>query len=175
MKIGTGKAFADDKLADAKRAAKTAAICRKHAARITATSRFLEGVTSRIESASVNVYAWVDVDHWVYDGEDPITLHINFSASVLSMKEGLVPTLLKVLIDAGCEIKESEDYVSSTYAARTFRLERSTTDKHCKVKIAFDAKPKDVAEATCRKVQIGTELKEVAVFKLECPEADLTA
>lgn len=174
MKVHTGKELADRKLDEAKRAARTAAIARKHQAKVTATSRFFEAVTARFDTVPlVGMYSWLDVNQWTSNADDMVALHINITAIVMSMKEGFVPTLIKVLMEAGWDATATSDYVYTTSATREFRLFRPANEKHVATTVVFNAKPSDDEAATCRKIQIGTELKEVPIFKLDCPEADL--
>jgi hypothetical protein len=178
MKMETGKLLVADKANDAKRAAGIAKIARFNQAKLTATMKFMSAVLARFDEAKhgMSAYSWVDVSTYEYN--EPVKIHLTLNAKVISMKDGLVPQVIKVLMDAGFNPEKTEDYVSEWTGMRTFKLSRASNDKHVQMILNFQATVKADEAATCRKIQIGVEVKEVPKYALECDsptEAEIQA
>ncbi len=170
MKLMTGKQLVQDKMNEVKSVQNIAKIARFHQSKTTATMKWLDFVLKRFddEKLAISAHCWTSIHPWV-DSLNPVTIQLNMGVTASSMKEGIVPQMLKVLMDAGFDSKKSHDYVTEWCGRRTFYFTREATDKHHQIKIEFaaDVNDKDAA-ATCRKIQTGVEMQEVPVYKLEC-------
>jgi len=180
MKMNTVKELVNEKADDAKRAANILRIARFHQARTSATMKFMDAVLKRFDETKdgLNAYVWIDVSAYDASEDHAVTVHITLNAKISSMKEGLVPRVIKVLMDAGFDTKKTEDYVTDWTGMRIFSLERPVNEKHFRVVIEFQATVVKAADATCRKIQVGVELKEVPKYALECDspsEAEIAA
>ncbi len=85
--------------------------------------------------------------------------------NIESLKDGRVPHVLGVAESLGFEFNKTEDYASANYAERTFRSELQLGKVQIKLRVVADIK--DGSES-CRKVQVGTEIKEVAKYEIVC-------
>lgn len=148
---------------------KRATLMHKHQVGIRLTLEFIAAVTKRFDESSISANTWVTCDTW--DGcEDPVGIEQSYRARVDSMKEGLVPQMLKVLMEAGFEVTKTND--NANEGSRCFNLVRPKDQAgRLNAVINFYAVVSGSEHATCRKVQIGTEVKEIPVYALECPEA----
>ena len=89
---------------------------------------------------------------------------------VTSMKEGIAPAFMRSLLEAGFDVEATKDTTSSSTARRTFDFKRPGSDRMIAVELTFNASLVDSPDATCRKVQTGTEIKEVPTYQLVCEE-----
>ncbi len=169
MKVTDSNQLIKDRRESANEMQRMAMIAYKHKAKLTATTRFLNRLLDRFDKEEHHLaeYTWLDVSTW----HNSVTLEINLSAPVLSMKEGLVPTLCRVLMNANFEIKRTEDYANEHRGQRAFEFRREKTDDYVEVKLRFEARTMDDEKATCRRVQTGVKVTEVPVYELQCPEA----
>ena len=85
--------------------------------------------------------------------------------NVESLKEGRVPYVLSVAEANGFEFDRTEDWTGETYASRTYRAAQMVGGVD--IRLSIEADIKSDAQA-CRKVQVGTEIKEVAKYAIVC-------
>lgn len=110
--------------------------------------------------ASMSTEIWA---HW--DGTMDLTLRASFEGNVSNFKEGTVPAVLEGIMAAGFEAKKTEDYASEYSAQREYRFEQKVGP--VRVVLNFSAVLKEENDS-CRKVQVGTELREVPKFEIVC-------
>ncbi len=108
-------------------------------------------------SATPSVYMWST-------GPD-CSLDIRFEGNVDSLKEGPVPTMCEFIMAYGLEAKDTYDYAEALCASRTFKFS-GKIGTVC-MSVRFEANINDGSDA-CRKVQVGTEIKEVAKYEIVC-------
>jgi hypothetical protein len=107
--------------------------------------------------ATPSVYSW--------SMGDELNLDIRFEGNVDSLKEGPVPTVCEFIMGFGLESKYTIDYAEAHGASRTFKFAGKVGGVD--VNVRFEANINDGSDA-CRKVQVGTEIKEVAKFEIVC-------
>ena len=107
--------------------------------------------------ATPSVYSWSL-------GEE-LNLDVRFEGNVDSLKEGPVPTMCEFIMSFGLESKYTIDYAESNGASRIFKFAGKVGSVDLNVR--FEANINDGSEA-CRKVQVGTEIKEVAKYEIVC-------
>ena len=93
------------------------------------------------------------------------TLDIRFEGYADSLKTGPVPAICEFIMSHGLEAVDTIDYVADWCASRTFKF----TGKlgNVKMYVRFEANVNDGSDQ-CRKVQVGTEIKEVAKYEIVC-------
>lgn len=111
--------------------------------------------------ASADPEAWY---RWNGDCELSVTAHIEME-KVASLKEGRVPATISAAEKAGFEFDVTQDYVSETYAQRSYKA--VGTFNGVRVRLTLSACVADDAE-TCKRVRTGTELKEVPKYEIVC-------
>jgi hypothetical protein len=133
---------------------------------LTKTTKFLNAVLARYPD--VNPYAWTNVCLW----SKAVTLQVSIIHDVTSMKEGVAPAVMRSLLEAGFDVEKSTDRATDISADRTFEFQRpaNAVTGTIQVNISFTAKLVDAPDATCRKVQTGTEIREVPTYQLVCEE-----
>jgi hypothetical protein len=99
-------------------------------------------------------------------GYSALDLDVDFVVPCESLTEGVVPAVLEAALAAGFDATETADRVNEYTAARVYRFSQSIGP--LRVSLTVRAEVKNTEGATCRKVQIGTEIKEVAKFQLVC-------
>jgi prefoldin subunit 5 len=142
------------------------AIVRKSQKSLTKTTKFLNAVLARYPD--VSPYAWTNICFW----SQSVILQISIVHDVTSMKEGIAPALMRSLLEAGFDVEKSTDRATESMADRVFEFKRPANDVTgtVQVNITFTAKLIDAPDATCRKVQTGTEIREVPTYQLVCEE-----
>jgi hypothetical protein len=93
------------------------------------------------------------------------SLDVRFEGNVDSLREGPVPAVCEFIMAYGLEAKDTYDYAEALCASRTFKFRGKigTVD----MSVRFEANINDGSDA-CRKVQVGTEIKEVAKYEIVC-------
>jgi hypothetical protein len=99
-------------------------------------------------------------------GYSCLDLDVDFVVPCESLTEGVVPAVLEAALAAGFDATETADRVNEYTAARVYRFSQSIGP--LRVTLAVRAEVKNTEGATCKKVQIGTEIKEVPKFQLVC-------
>jgi hypothetical protein len=107
--------------------------------------------------ATPSVYSW--------SVGDELNLDVQFEGNVDSLKEGPVPTVCEFILGFGLESKYTVDYAETHGASRTFKFAGKIGGVD--VNVRFEANINDGSDQ-CRKVQVGTEIKEVAKFEIVC-------
>jgi hypothetical protein len=100
-----------------------------------------------------------------WDGSADNKLDVRFEGSVDSMREGPVPAICEAILGFGLDAKETSDYAADWCASRTFKFEGKIGS--VRLDVRFEANVNDGSDA-CRKVQVGTEIKEVAKYEIVC-------
>jgi hypothetical protein len=108
-------------------------------------------------SATPSVYAW--------SSGDDLGLHVRFEGNVDSLREGPVPAICECVLGFGLDAKDTYDYAETHCASRTFKFAGKVGG--VEVTVRFEANINDGSDA-CRKVQVGTEIKEVAKYEIVC-------
>ena len=142
------------------------AIVRKSQKSLTKTTKFVNAVLARYPD--VSPYAWTNVCFW----SKTVILQLSIVHDVTSMKEGIAPALMRSLLEAGFDVEKSTDRATESTADRVFEFKRPANDVTgtTQVNLTFTAKLIDAPDATCRKVQTGTEIREVPTYRLVCEE-----
>lgn len=92
-------------------------------------------------------------------------LHISIDDTVSSLKEGAIPAILEYILSMGFESKNTKDYVDNAYASRSYNFKSKIGG--VQVTLTIQADVKDDSE-TCKRVQTGVEIKEVAKYEIVC-------
>jgi hypothetical protein len=92
-------------------------------------------------------------------------LHVSIEDTVTSLKDGAVPALLEAIGTYGFEAIGSHDYALEYCASRVYRF--SATIGAVDVIVRVEANIADGSES-CKKVQTGVKLEEVAVYEIQC-------
>lgn len=145
---------------------KELACLRKHQKALTRTTKHVNTVFAR--HPEINAYSWTSVQPWQDDF--PVKLVVSVTHEVISMKEGIAPAFMRSLLEAGFDIEATKDNISDSSARRTFEFKRLGNESKIPVDLTFNAQLVDSPDATCRKVQTGTEIKEVPTYQLVCEE-----
>jgi hypothetical protein len=107
--------------------------------------------------ATPSVYSW--------SAGDELHLAIRFEGNVDSLREGPVPAICECVLGFGLEAKDTYDYAEALCASRTFKFAGKVGGVDLTVR--FEANINDGSDA-CRKVQVGTEIREVAKYEIVC-------
>jgi hypothetical protein len=107
--------------------------------------------------ATPSVYSW--------SVGDELNLDVRFEGNVDSLKDGPVPAVCEFIMGFGLESKYTIDYAEEHGASRTFKFTGKIGGVD--VNVRFEANINDGSDA-CRKVQVGTEIKEVAKYEIVC-------
>jgi hypothetical protein len=100
-----------------------------------------------------------------WDGTADNKLDVRFEGNVNSLKEGPVPAICEAILGFGLEATETSDYAADWCASRTFKFEGKLGT--VRLDVRFEANVNDGSDQ-CRKVQVGTEIKEVAKYEIVC-------
>ena len=92
-------------------------------------------------------------------------LSVTIEDTVSSLKDGAVPALLEAIGTYGFECDSTFDYALEFVASRVFR--HTAKIGSVDVTIRVEANIADGSES-CKKVQTGTKLEEVAVYEIQC-------
>jgi hypothetical protein len=113
-----------------------------------------------------DAFAWPNAYVWAYDAGGA-ELSASFEVPCTSLKDGPLPDILSKALVLGFEATGSDDAVGELYAERKYRFTKRLSDDVV-VKLTIRAAIRDADGATCRKVQVGTKLEEVAQYQLVC-------
>lgn len=103
---------------------------------------------------------------WInWDGSVDNRLDVRFEGNVDSLKSGPVPAICEAILGFGLEATSTSDYAADWCASRTFKFEG--TFGGVRMDVRFEANVNDGSDQ-CRKVQVGTEIKEVAKYEIVC-------
>lgn len=130
----------------------------------TATIAFMERVLARFDGKFSSVNNWIDISGYSTDA----VLRIHLELKVTSLTTGPLADLLRFLMEAELDAKPARDNTGSTYAYREFKFKKEATATMLPIDVVVYASVIEGDDATCRKVQIGVETKEVPVFAIKC-------
>lgn len=103
--------------------------------------------------------------HTMWSGNVHNELHLTIEDVVTSLKDGPLPALLESIGTYGFEVEGTHDYALEYCASRVFRFR--TTIGAVDVTVRVEANIADGSES-CKKIQTGTKLEEVAVYEIQC-------
>ncbi len=107
---------------------------------------------------------WASAEY--YEWDDSVHLSIHASVKVDSLKGQQMADILSAAESVqGLEANATRDYASEDYAERSF-IYRGMVGK-CSVRLVIDARL-PVDGENCRRVQVGTEIKEVPKYEIQC-------
>lgn len=107
---------------------------------------------------------WASAEY--YEWDDAAHLSIHASVKVDSLKGQQMADILGAAESVqGLEANATRDYASEDYAERSF-IYRGMVGK-CSVRLVIDARL-PVDGENCRRVQVGTEIKEVPKYEIQC-------
>lgn len=109
------------------------------------------------------VSATPSVDKW--SNHTDLSLDVRFEGNVNSLREGPVPAICECIAGYGLEAKYTTDYAADWCASRTYKF--SGMIGGVEVSVRFEANINDGSDQ-CRKVQVGTEIREVAKYEIVC-------
>ncbi len=141
------------------------ALLRKHAKAMTKTTKHVNTVFAR--HPTVGAYAWTYVETW---SEAAPLLRLSVIVDVKSMTTGIAPAFMRSLLEAGFDVDKTKDTATADQAQRVFEFRRPGGSGFVPCDLTFTARLQDAPDATCRKVQTGTVVKEVPIFELVCEE-----
>lgn len=101
---------------------------------------------------------------WRDDKEFALVANI-ILVNVVSLKDGRVPQVLQAAEKAGFDVDATQDYVSETFAQREFK--GTGLFNGVSVRLRITAELQDETP-NCRRIQTGTEIKEVAKYEIVC-------
>ena len=103
---------------------------------------------------------------WInWDGTADNRLDVRFEGNVDSLRDGPVPAICEAILGFGLDAKETSDYAADWCASRTFKFEGAFGG--VRMDVRFEANVNDGSDQ-CRKVQVGTEIREVAKYEIVC-------
>ena len=143
---------------------KRMAAVRKNRKAIDATADLLNRRLAGVADDCASLFTWPDID--AYAGTVKIDVAITVTTD--SMLEGVVPQILKAMLDMECEAIASKDTVSSIEARRHYQFKREASEHFLAISIGVDVNIRETDTGTCKKIQTGTKMIEVAEYKLEC-------
>lgn len=143
---------------------KRAAVVHKNKKAINATADLLNRRLAGIGDGSASLFVWPDID--AYGGT--VKIQVSITVTTDSMLEGVVPQILKAMLDMECEATASKDIATAEDARRQYTFKRAATDHFLAFTISVDVNIKETDTGTCKKIQTGTKMVEVAEYKLEC-------
>ena len=100
-----------------------------------------------------------------WDGKSDNRLDVRFEGNVDSLKSGPVPAICEAILGFGLEATSTSDYAADWCASRTFKFAGNFGG--VRLNVCFEANVNDGSDQ-CRKVQVGTEIKEVAKYEIVC-------
>lgn len=92
-------------------------------------------------------------------------LHVNLEGTVSSLKQGAIVDIIDRAMACGFEPVGTSDYLNDWASQRTFKFIHGIAGVVVELKVIANIAE---ASAACRKVQVGTELKEVAKYEIVC-------
>jgi hypothetical protein len=107
---------------------------------------------------------WASPEFYAWDESVHVSIHCSIKVDSLKGPEmGAILAAAESI--EGLEAKDTKDWVAEDYAQRAFTY-RGMVGK-CSVRLTIDASlPTD--GAACRRVQVGTEIQEVAKYAIVC-------
>ena len=113
-------------------------------------------------AAEIDFTKWSSVSTYMFDTPE---LNVNLEGTVSSLKQGPIVDIIDRAMACGFEPVGSTDYLNDWASQRTFKFTHSIAGVRIELKVTANIAE---ASAACRKVQVGTELKEVAKYEIIC-------
>ena len=114
-------------------------------------------------AASLDFTRWANVNTLCYS--DTAELCVNIEGYVDTLKQGVIVDLIDHAMACGFEAVGSKDYLNSWATQRSFKFTQTVAG--VLIELCITANIKGDSE-TCRKVQTGTKLEEVAQYEIVC-------
>ena len=105
---------------------------------------------------------WSSVSTYMFDTPE---LCVNLEGTVSSLKQGAIVDIIDRAMACGFEPVGTSDYLNDWASQRTFKFTHDIAGVRIELKVTANIAE---ASAACRKVQVGTELKEVAKYEIVC-------
>ena len=118
--------------------------------------------TAAVQRLGENV--WANAEYYSWDDSVHLTVHATVKVDSLKGKQ-MADILAAAESIQGLEAKATRDYVSENFAERTFSYGGMVGA--CSVRLVIDATLPVDGDA-CRRVQVGTEIKEVPKYEIQC-------
>ena len=106
---------------------------------------------------------WQNVSVYTYTSKHELVA--NLEGTVSSLKQGVIVDIIDRAMACGFEPVGTSDYLNDWASQRTFKFTQSIAGVDIELKVTANIA---AASAACRKVQVGTELKEVAKYEIVC-------
>lgn len=113
-------------------------------------------------AAEIDFTKWSSVSTYMFDTPE---LCVNLEGMVSSLKQGPIVDIINRAMACGFEPVGTTDYLNDWASQRTFKFTHSIAGVRIELKVTANIAE---ASAACRKVQVGTELKEVAKYEIVC-------
>lgn len=170
----TSQSAVDDAIWYVDFAKRRLATVRKNSKLLRDTIDLLNRRCALVDSEAATMYVWTDVNPMTtgpYGNPGSVTVCMNINAHTDSMIEGVVPQILKAMLDIECDPETTTDLADATKAQRIYQFKRPASDHFLAVQIKVEVNIRETDTGTCRKVQTGTKIVEVAEYALECTGA----
>lgn len=113
-------------------------------------------------AAEIDFTKWSSVSTYMFDTPE---LCVNLEGTVSSLKQGAIVDIIDRAMACGFEPVGTSDYLNDWASQRTFKFTHDIAGVRIELKVTANIAE---ASAACRKVQVGTELKEVAKYEIVC-------
>lgn len=170
----TSKSAVDDAVSYVDFAKRRLATVRKNSKLLKDTIDLLNRRCALVDPEAATMYVWTDVNPMTtgpYGNSGSVIVCMNVSAHTDSMIEGVVPQILKAMLDIECDPETTTDVVDTTKAQRVYLFKRPASDHFLEVRIKIEVNINETDTGTCRKIQTGTKIVEIAEYALECTGA----
>ena len=133
---------------------------KEHAAEFRAALHVINMVADHADK--IGFTKWTSVS--LYTSSYP-EIFASLEGYVDSLKEGAIVEILERAMACGFEASSSKDFVNDWASQRSFTLKHSIAGVKIDLKITANISE---TNPTCRKVQTGTKLQEVATYAIVC-------
>lgn len=106
---------------------------------------------------------WQNVSAYTFTSAPELS--VNLEGTVGSLKQGVIVDIIDRAMACGFEPVGTSDYLNDWASQRSFKFTHSIAGVRIELKVTANIA---AASAACRKVQVGTELKEVAKYEIVC-------
>ena len=113
-------------------------------------------------AAEIDFTKWSSVSTYMHGTPE---LCVNLEGTVSSLKQGAIVDIIDRAMACGFEPVGTSDYLNDWASQRSFKFTHSIAGVRIELKVTANIAE---ASAACRKVQVGTELKEVAKYEIVC-------
>ncbi len=140
---------------------------KKNAAALKATIDLLNRRCALVDDNKASMNVWTNNDIWA----GTIIVKAAISVATDSMIEGVVPQILKAMLDIECDSTTSKDIATESGASRIYRFHREASEHFLAINVVVTVTIQETDTGTCRKIQTGTKMVEVAEYAIECTGA----